>query len=749
MAIDATKREKELIDKFLKETTLFIGPEPSLMQNHKLEPITEREIEAINKVSDPSVISVARSKMQAGANEAFEMLEQIGAAPGAKWGDLVCGIFTASGDLSIVSSGGVLIFSGCTQYGVKYIVQNWLNDPEVGVEPGDIFYYNDARYGGVHNTDQNLILPVFENGELIAWIVTVVHEGENGAIEPGGMPSAAEQVYDQGLAISPIRVGKNYKFYKDLVTYFQNSVREPKLMVVDMKAKLYAALRIQQRIQETIQEYGVDAVIAVLRKTLDDTVEEVQRRLRQWPDGKVRMMGIADSTLRENLLIKVNLELTKKDGELTLDFRGSSPEFANRPNNSVTSAMKGMLAQLFLSFVWPDLPRNQAVLAPMKFIIDDHSIYNASFDVPNSQSMMTFFPAFTVTQAALAKFLYNSPEKTTKLIAPWYNMIRTIIYGGVTQHGEVVGNLCADLNGMSGGARDGLDGEHSIAPIFAPMAEQGEQELIEEEVPIIQLSRRIMKDNQGFGKYRGGQGYQMIVTQKGSDYFGFMTTTIGSKFPSTYGIFGGYACPTYPLAKIKGINVFEILKETPEKMVYTFEELLNNRPFENAAYSTHHGGLQFELVQEGELYLITQGAGGGYGDVLDRDPELVIKDVEENLISVETANRIYKVFFDPETLVLDVDKTESARKEERENRKKRGVPYREFVKNWTTDAPPEGIPFYGSWKEKDIIYAGSPTNIMKEGNLSAVWLPNPKDVRIEELEKELAALRQAKQDVNG
>ncbi len=740
MAIDATKREQELVEQFLKETTLFLGPEPRLMQDHGLAPITNREIQAILKENDPSIISMARSKMQAGANEAYEMLEQIGAAPGAKWGDVVCGIFTAKGDLSIVSSGGVLIFAGCTQYGVKYIVENWLNDPEVGVEPGDIFYYNDARYGGVHNTDQNLILPVFNNGELIAWIVTVVHEGENGAVEPGGMPSAAEQVYDQGLAISPMRVGRNYKFYKDLVTYFQNSVREPKLQVVDMKAKLHGALRILQRIEETIAEYGVDAAIAVLRKTLDDTVEEVQRRLTQWPDGKVRMMGIADSTLRENLLIKVNLELTKKGGELTLDFRGSSPEFANRANNSVTSAMKGMLAQLFLSFVWPDLPRNQAVLAPMKFIIDDHSIYNASYDVPNAQSMMTFFPAFTVTQAALAKYLYNSPEKATKLIAPWYNMIRTTIYGGITQHGETVGNLCADLNGMPGGAKEGMDGEHSIAPIFAPMSEQGEQELIEEEIPIMQLSRRLMKDNQGFGKYRGGQGYQMFVTQKESDFFGFMTTTIGSKYPSTYGIYGGYACPAYPLAKIKGIDIFEIMKNEPEKMVYTTEEIMNNRPFENATYTTHHGGLQFELAQEGEIYIITQGAGGGYGDVLDRDPELVIKDVEENLISEETANRIYKVFFNPETLILDSEKTEEARRKEREDRKKRGIAYQEFVKNWVTDTPPANLPFYGSWKEKNVIYAGSPDNYMTEGNLKAVWLPNPKDVRIAELETELKEL---------
>ncbi|WP_374723176.1 hydantoinase B/oxoprolinase family protein [Peribacillus tepidiphilus] len=744
MAVDATKREQELVEKFLKDTTLFLGPDPELMQNHKLAPITAREIEAIKKETDLSALSVARSKMQAGANEAFEMLEQIGAAPGAKWGDIVTGIFTAKGDLSIVSSGGVLIFAGCTQYGVKYIVENWLNDPKVGVKPGDIFYYNDARYGGVHNTDQNLIMPVFHDNELIAWIVTVVHEGENGAIEPGGMPSAAEQVYDQGLMISPIKVGENYEFYKDLLTYFQNSVREPKLQLVDMKAKLHAARRIEQRIFETIEEYGVDTLIAVLRKTLDDTVYEVKRRLKEWPDGKVRVMNIADSTLRENVLIKLNLELTKKDDVLTLDFRGSSPEFLNRPINSVTSAMKGMLSQLFLNYVWPDLPRNQAVLAPMEFIVDKNSVYNASFEAANSVSMMTFFPAFTITQAAVAKFLYNNPHKSTKVLAPWYNMIQTCIYGGVTQHGETVGNLCADLNGMPGGARDGMDGEHAIAPVFAAMAEQGEQELIEEEVPIMQLSRRLMRDNQGFGKYRGGQGYQMFLTAKDTDFFGFMTVTIGSKYPTTLGLFGGYGCPTYPLSKIKGINIFDIMKNEPEKMMFSTEEIMNQRPFENATYSTHHTGLQFERVEEGELYLITQGAGGGYGDVLDRDPEAVMKDVEENLISQATANDIYKVFYDTETLALDLEKTIAERKKEREARKQRGIPYKEFIKTWVTNEPPKDLPFYGRWKDESIVYAGSPDNKMPADKLTGVIMPNPKDVLIAELEAKIMELEKNK-----
>lgn len=746
MATRAFEESDAAIEQFLKATQLFLGPDPEIMREHDIAPRTEREQEALQKATDPRIISLVRSRLQSGVNEAFEMEEQMGAAPGAKWGDLICGIYTASGDLALSSTGGVLVFSTLTQHPIKFIRKYWVSEPTVGVRPGDVFMHNDARYGNIHNTDQSIIIPIFYQDELIAWVSAIVHEGENGAVEPGGMPSAAESPYMEGLKISPIKVGENYQLKRDLVTYFQNSVREPKLQLEDMKSKLFTTLRVKQRLDEAIADFGVDAVVTTLRKTLEDTKTEVRRRLQEWPDGTVRTVLFADSTLRENVLVKINLAMTKKDDHLVLDFRGSSPEFMNRANNTVLASLKGMLSQLFLSFVWPDLPRNQAVFAPIELIVDDRSTLNSSYSTPNAQSMMTFFPAFSAAQAAVAKFQYGAERQYTDIIAPWYNMITTFIYGGITQHGETVGNLCADLNAMGGGAHANRDGEHAIAPIFAAMADSGEQELNEEENPFMQLvSKKLMKDNQAFGKFRGGQGYQMIMTTKDSPFWGFMTTCIGSKFPSISGLFGGYACPTYPLCKVKGVNVFDVFQKNPERFFFSIEDIMNQRPFPDANYSTHHMGLQFELAKDGELYMITQGSGGGYGDVLERDPELVVKDLQEELISPWTAHNIYHVVYDPETYRINAEETRKARDMERERRRQRGVPYLDFVKRWVTDKPPDGVPFYGCWDDPQTIwaggYAGQPHVTMAADAIQPVMMPDPKDVRIAELEKELQKLR--------
>lgn len=734
----------ETIDKFLRETSLFLSPDQEIMENHGLEDRTAYEDACLTRETDPQRLEIVRERLLAGVNESFEMLENMGAAPGAKWGDCVSAIYTASGDLSLASTGGVVIFCNLVQYPIKFVNKYWANDPTVGVKEGDAFLVNDARYGQAHNTDQSLMLPVFHDGKLVAWAGATVHEGENGAIEPGGMPSTAEQIWDEGLKMSPFKVAENYQLKRDVVTFLQNSVREPKLQYADMKVKMYVCRRVEQRIHEAIAEYGVEAVVAALRSNLEDTAAEVRRRLREWPDGTTRHAWWTDGTLRENCLIKINLALTKKGDTLTFDYRGSSPEFTNRSNNSLDITVKGMLAQLFLTYIWPDIPRNQGVLEPVRFVFDTPSILKPSFGTPNAQSMMSVFTAWSVAQVSAMKFLYGVPTKYTRVVAPWFNMINTFLFGGLTQHGEMVGNVCADINGMGGGALADRDGQHSCAPIFATMADLGEQEFMEEEMPFVQLvSKKLMRDNQGFGRHRGGMGYQMILAMRDSPAFGFMLTAIGSKFPNIPGLFGGYGCPTYPLARIRGMDVFELLRTNPGQFRYSIEELMNERPFPDAEYSTHPMFLPYELARRGELYMIAQGTGGGMGDPLDRAPSEVMRDMEEGLISDRVATEIYGVVYDAQTLTVDAEATDQHRQDLRRARIKESKPFDAFCADWVTDKPSGAVPYFGSWGDPSRVHAGSPDATHPGGAVvPPVIMANPLQARIDQLEKELAAARQ-------
>jgi N-methylhydantoinase B/oxoprolinase/acetone carboxylase alpha subunit len=298
---------------------------------------------------------------------------------------------------------------------------------------------------------------------------------------------------------------------------------------------------------------------------------------------------------------------------------------------------------------------------------------------------------------------------------------------------------------MGQGARSHADGEHSISPVFGFMADSGEHEINEEDTPIIRLgAQRLAKDRVGFGKYRGGMGYEQVATVRGSNMWGFIVGCEGSKFPSAQGLFGGYSCPAYQLLKIKGINVFEELRENP-RIVESFDivKLMNERPFKTGTYSSNDMGMTFEICNEGELYMICQGSGGGYGDVLERDPQLVMKDIEEDLLSHELARDIYQVVYDEKTLVVDEEATAKRREEYRRERIRRGRPFDEFVRDWVTPEPPANVPYCGSWDDNTVIYATSMGQRVKmpADQLQGAFMLNPKDLRIAELEGELARLQ--------
>lgn len=736
--------EQKLLDTFLEEQVLFYAPDPAIMRDHRIAARSDIEDTLLSAGPDPHALNLVRGRLYAALDETYDMVEQMGTAPGAKWGDLVTGVYTANGDLSAISPKGVVVFSGVCHYPLKFIAKYWANDPTVGLREGDGFIHNDSRYGNIHNTDQSMIMPVFHEGELVCWVSSTIHEGENGACEPGGMPAAAESKWDEGLKMPPFRIVENFQIRRDLLTFLQNSVRDPKLQYEDIKVKLHACMRLIERVRAVIAEYGKENLIACLRKNIEDVDQEVRRRIRELPDGTVRVNSFIDSTLRENVMIKYSMAITVKGERMILDVRGSSPEFLNRSINTTLASLKTCIATAYLLYIWPDLPHNMACFSAVEVLSDENSLLDSSFDAPNCMSLIPLFKSFSLPTLALAKFLYSAPKRYTAIYSAHFNQPYTFIYGGITQHGEVTGNFCADINGNGGGAREHKDGEHAVSPSFGYMCDTGEQELIEEELPVLRLvAQHLSKDRVGFGKYRGGLGYEQLITSRDSGYWGFMTGGTGSLHSSAYGLFGGYGSPVYVLCKIRDVNVFDTLKTDPRKFKFDMVSLMNEQAIADAKYGTYDMGMTFEPVQEGEVYMICQGSGAGYGDVLERDPQLVMKDLEEDLISHETARTMYHVVYDEATLVVDEEGTRAARKAERDARKQRGRPFREFVADWVKPAPPESLPYYGSWDDPSVIYAGAGKEraVMQGGAVRGVMMPDPKDVRIAQLEAQLAAAR--------
>lgn len=73
-------------------------------------------------------------------------------------------------------------------------------------------------------------------------------------------------------------------------------------------------------------------------------------------------------------------------------------------------------------------------------------------------------------------------------------------------------------------------------------------------------------------------------------------------------------------------------------------------------------------LKKGDVYRCISVGGGGYGDPIDRNPELVLKDVMDSKVSSECAREIYGVIIDPTALKIDIEETHRQRQAIRKRR---------------------------------------------------------------------------------
>ncbi|MEU3274845.1 hydantoinase B/oxoprolinase family protein [Saccharomonospora sp. NPDC006951] len=683
----------------LNNQPVMFGPDPDINAEYRLRPRTAREDEALAAITDPADLSVGLSRVEAVLQSSIEMMQQISASAAAKWGDLIVGIYTKEGDFAVATSSGVNMFSATTSSVPKFIARYWADEPTVGIAEGDVFYHNDANYGGTHNPDHTLLIPLFWKGEHIAWIGAIIHEGENGAaIDPGGFSVRATTKYGEGIRIPPMKIGENYIVRRDVVNLFQNQVRDPMLWLTDIRSKLASARAVENRLHDFMGERSPELLIATMRSVLETTEAEVRRRIAAWPDGIYRSVHFGDNTLMEERLFKVSIELEKRGDKLTVRTKGSSPSI-DRALNAQAHFTRAIVGNLFMNFLYGDLPRTAGFIAALDYELEPGSIVTAGPDQPSSLSLLTMFMVNAALHQAVTKAMFAVPG-SAKPMAPWYAQVPTLQYGGLTQHMQVNANVSTEMNAAGGGALHDRDGEHAAGPIFAPVSDWGEMELREAELPLLGLWRRLPADNHGFGKFRGGASVEWAYMLYGSQMFGFGITSMGGRFPVTGGMFGGYGGSCTPLARIRptgGVDaVRRWLLEGGKGLTFEGSTMVSSRPIEGE-YLVGEPMQPADPRVEGDIWIQRVGGGGGYGDPLERDPEAAMLDLRRGLISPEVASQVYRLVWDEERLEVDIEATEAARAEERAARLSRGKGYDEFVESWRAESPPEHLGYLGSW----------------------------------------------------
>ena len=665
-----------------------------LVRGHRFKPEepSREELDAISKL-DKVDYSIFTSKLEMACREAREGLKKLGISSFIKAGDTAHGIYTANGDLSIADVGTYIHVVDCV-IPIKFVLKHYANDPTVGMRDGDIFFCNEALYGGIHNPDMITFLPVYFGSELIAWVAAASHEPETGATEPGGMSNTAKTRYDEGLKVPPIKIGENFKLKKDIVELFENNVRYPLMITNDQAARVAVCLRLRSRILDIAEKKGKEFVIGVLRKIILDTAEVVKERIRMIPDGKFSHVAFLDTTGFAQGLVRLPVTMMKKGEKITFDLRHASPQVPG-PFNAFEHMVEAAFASNIFQYFLNDVPASGGCLIPFEFLTTPGSCLNANPDAAIAQVVYLAPVLINAIQILLIKALYSVEEfrKDEYIALPLSGALRALIISGENQLGRTMTNVLLVLaNSRGAGARHEKDGVDSAGFWYCGFAEAVDCEQDESTFPVVTLWRSFDLDAGGPGKFCGGRGVSFGYVVNDVKTLSLTSIGTGHRFPITHGVFGGYPARTSPVMIFKnGLSKVKSLPRVPSGPV----ELARIFPDESLLFPN---AIPLFTIQNGDLVSQSSGGGGGYGDVLERDPELVRSDLILRKISEWTARNVYKVVFEDNSFQIDREKTEKLRNEERKSRIARGRPYLDFLIEWEKKRPAEeALLFYGDW----------------------------------------------------
>ena len=165
---------------------------------------------------------------------------------------------------------------------------------ELGEEwrPGDVVIHNHAYYGASHGPDVAFVVPVFHDGELVAFSATTAHHLDLGALTPGtcGIVDATD-AYAEGLQFNAIKIEEEGRRNEWIWRILRDNIRAAQLVVGDMEAQLAACRIGAQRFVDLLERYGLDTVRAASEDLMDYSERMLRREIEKLPDGTLHGRG--------------------------------------------------------------------------------------------------------------------------------------------------------------------------------------------------------------------------------------------------------------------------------------------------------------------------------------------------------------------------------------------------------------------------------------------------------------------------
>jgi N-methylhydantoinase B len=520
---------------------------------------------------------------------------------------------------------------------VRRILQEW---DARDIREGDMFFTNDPWWGALHANDGILATPIFVAGEIVSWAGIVMHDNDVGGPVPGSFAVGSEDRFGEAPLFPPIKIAEEFELRPDLERAYLRNHRTPELNALNLRARL-ASLRItHRRVHELVAQYGIEAFLASQEEILDYVERVVRQRLAAMPDGTWWDQIYHDHDGRNDELYPMRCAVTKRGDSLTVDFAGTAGQ-APGAVNCARPAMEGAVLGVFMTFLCYDLPwAAEAGRRVLEIVSAEGTINNALSPAGVSMaSIMATISTQDVVANAFAKMLVTSDELRGEAQACWSPGINVPVMAGVDCHGDPFAHVFMECSGGGGGARTFGDGVDSGGILHSMSSAIPNVETTESRVPVLEVYRRERRDSGGHGRWRGGVGIEFaVLPHKNQSAIASITLASGVAQPEGHGLSGGTPASVKSNVVHRGSNVRELFARrlVPDSTTLLRAERIDVLEAKDAT-----------RLEEGDLLVSVVNGGGGFGDPVRRDAELVARDVRHGLVSDEVARSVYGVAVAP------------------------------------------------------------------------------------------------------
>lgn len=546
---------------------------------------------------DPVRIEVFRNALTATADEMGVALRRAAYSTNIKTRlDYSCALFDPLGR-TLAQAFTQPVHLGTLRHFVPRILETVGADT---LKPGDAVLCNDGHLGGIHLNDVCLVAPIHSDDRLIGYAATMAHHVDVGGGTPGSI-GLFEEIFQEGLQIAPVRLVKSGELDDDLMRLIIRNVRSARETAGDLRAQVAGVNLGRRRVVELAGRFG-EADFDEACEAIIDHAERVTRQAigESIPPGTYAATGFLDDDGFDDTPVQIGVDIDVRGTDVVYDLSRSDRQRRASINTTYAMSFSACAYTLRALLGEYDIPMNEGFYRCIE-------VRTAKGTVCDSERPAAIGAGADVggriLEVALSAF---GSQMADRVPADTKGTMCNVGFGGVDPRtDEMFAYYEAQAGGYGG--RLGSDGMDAVQP-HMQNTENSPVEEIEANYPVAIVRYELIPDSGGPGRHRGGMGLRRDYRFEGDVRLSVMADRVKFNPQGLAGGQPGNACRFI-------VDPDGEARELPSKFSIA--------------------------VSAGATVSVQMGGGGGFGDPTERDPERIIADLANGVITAEHAAEAY------------------------------------------------------------------------------------------------------------